>query len=1281
MTVVSGAGTEFSTSGSQTLAEPSGSGGGLLVLGATRNGSQGLTFTDSEFVTVHETTGVGGNDTFMVYYALDADAITDFGFTAAVAEQTILWTRRVTGLDLANLEYWLATSVGNNNQLDGNEYDVWMGAGETDGVDSSWPRSAAFDHDLFMFGFGRGNTTNWDSITWPAGWTDDAGTLRQGFSSGGSAYRSGISGGTFPGPEVRLDHLTNADGEPEVMGVSVPLTTQPADGYTVKIGNVGEDGSSGTFDVAEPPGAEDGDMLVLVVYGRAWSGTADFTESGGSDWTELSEDSNLSANMNVFWHARGASAPNLTFTRGTGFSNASWAMYRVSNNGGAAPTLTHDFWQLGTAITPDSLAVASGDFSILAFGQNSATDEAPPELPTADFDEPFDGASLQDSGGTLVVGSVTHPSATTFAPGSVAANNTYGCWALINVAARTSGGSIQAPFISSGETLFTPTLTGGGVDTGSAGAFATISGSGQAIPTTSWADIDMGAVDVDDDGILSEASGVFTPQAEGYYLLIGEARHQITHGNRHNAEMKFQRNGADISGAVNSGYARNSTNDLSYYQFYAIAHFDGSNDTFDVQHRRELGDGSPAGTYDWTRIKVIQLTDGGAADTPFGHYGTPTSAALGGNTPTAVAGWNVITETDTATIELQAGGTAIRLKEADRPYLVVYGLPTDSNGSLRTGRISDVTLDGVRVAHSVDQEYQRDAGTGWCAPAGIALVYPDAANEDLNVRVWGHTGAPPWGTWSDGDWSLSDAAGRAGVAVIALPSTLEFAVFEDTTVGGETISSSAVTTIATARTPVNSNGTKFTRDNQDAVTVPGAHGVLAWAALLSERTASNTGRNTFAVRWQVEGVDATNFTEQGDYIRGDQGSQDHYNGSAGSAWLGTTTADDTFQLEKFDPGTDDGGNDAVEFSGSFYIDLSTLAVTGGGGGPQSLSAPFISSGEALFTPTLTQGPQQRTTPFISSGAVTFPVSLSQQAQNLAAPFISSGEVLFTPALALGNQIRELAFISSGSALFTPSLTQGAQQRTLPFLTAGSQLFTPSLAQGTQQRTLGFIASASTAFSPNVSAAGSLVLSFIPSAATLFTPELRTGAVRTLPFVASTETLFTPTLTRLQARTTLPFISPDSGAFTPSLAQTAQSRTLGFIDSTAATFSPRLGLKIPTTTLGFIPSTEVLFTPSVQIGPQRRRLRFLAPTSQTFSPSLLQDQRIELQTIESTAQLFTPFLINDIPVTTLSLIGPTANVYTPSVANRFRPPPAPTTVRTASSVRRAHAEWMSGRRRR
>jgi len=63
-----------------------------------------------------------------------------------------------------------------------------------------------------------------------------------------------------------------------------------------------------------------------------------------------------------------------------------------------------------------------------------------------------------------------------------------------------------------------------------AGSIAKVSGSGQSIPSTSFAVLDLGTIDTDPDSILTEVSaGRFRPDSEGYYLVTATGRFQATH--------------------------------------------------------------------------------------------------------------------------------------------------------------------------------------------------------------------------------------------------------------------------------------------------------------------------------------------------------------------------------------------------------------------------------------------------------------------------------------------------------------------------------------------------------------------------------------------------------------------------------------------------------------------------------------------------------------------------------------------------------------------------------
>ena len=465
-----------------------------------------------------------------------------------------------------------------------------------------------------------------------------------------------------------------------------------------------------------------------------------------------------------------------------------------------------------------------------------------------------------------------------------------------------------------------------------AGSYATALGGGQTLPGTSFGLLDLGTIDLDDDGILSESAGVFTPQIPGYYLILSESKFVITHNNRLDVEHEIRKNSSSIDGSADSGYARNNANAMLWVRAGAMEYFNGSSDTFEVYERRDTGTGSPAGSYSWTRLRVLLLATGNANDTPYAHYGTPTSAAHAvAGTPDAtsvVSGWDAITETDTSVIELQGDGQSIRLKEANRPYLFIYGFPTDAAGSSRTIRVSDMTVAGARVPHSAGYAYQRDGANQWAAPAGMMLTRPSTPNVDAQARVWLYEDdkATFWGTMLGYNWTLSSASGRSGIMVIALPPETNIAIFDDLA-GNQTYSGAATTTLNMTNVANGTVDAPFQRDNNTDLTFTTDGDVFGYAGYMIERTASSGSRQSNAMRINRNGTPLTADTEFGKYLRGEQGSQDGKNAAAAVSYLGALSTNDTLQLEKFDPGTDDGNNDVTAWGGSFWIDLSSLDVS------------------------------------------------------------------------------------------------------------------------------------------------------------------------------------------------------------------------------------------------------------------------------------------------------------------------------------------------------------------
>lgn len=465
--------------------------------------------------------------------------------------------------------------------------------------------------------------------------------------------------------------------------------------------------------------------------------------------------------------------------------------------------------------------------------------------------------------------------------------------------------------------------------TADAGSLVRISGSGQGLPGTSAAVLDVGNETSDPDGIITEsASGRYVPQIAGYYLITARGRFDSTHNNRLNITWQITKNGSTLSGTGGSSYARNTNNPYAYPQANAILYFNGTTDYFEIEHIRDTGTGSPAGSYNFTRAKVVLLATGNAGDTPYARYSTPADGAYTGTSPTAVSGWDVVTESDTAVIELQAGGTDIEVKEANRPYLIVYSLENDDSGGNRTQRLSDVTLAGNRVAHSVGYAYQRDSSNQRAYPNGIALVRPTSSNQDINVRAWGYSISTTWwGVFDNGSWSLGEAATRCGIMIIALPADTDVAIYEDGT-GNQDVTGASDVTLNATRTTVTEDA-PFSRQSNTDVDVTETTDVFAYAAALIERQTASANRATMGLRWVKE---ATEITESGfgSYLRGDQGSEDCPNMVISSIFCDAATSGDTFQVERYAPGSESGTNDFTwngsgPAVGSFFIDLPSLA--------------------------------------------------------------------------------------------------------------------------------------------------------------------------------------------------------------------------------------------------------------------------------------------------------------------------------------------------------------------
>lgn len=446
------------------------------------------------------------------------------------------------------------------------------------------------------------------------------------------------------------------------------------------------------------------------------------------------------------------------------------------------------------------------------------------------------------------------------------------------------------------------------------GKWAKYSVTGLAAPTTTAATIDFTEVTDANNIVTRKSAGVYNVDEAGVYVIDATGIFRDTSNGRHNPAWDITLNGVVVAGSPGSGYNRNNANPYAWTRAGAILDL-AITDEFSIRHYRDAD--TPTGTYDQATFRVAKVAATGA---PLSHAGTPASAAYGGTVATRVTGWNAISESDTAAIQISTNGVTLKNGQY---YLFFASMVNSDAGGARTGRMLSTLFDSGAVEHAQGQAYQRDASNQYAFPNTWGLVKGDGTGQLLEFLLHAHT-SPITPNWSDGSWVLSAAANAAGFMVVELDAGAAAAIYGDAT-GGQTISTNTTLDLNVFRTVVNEDA-PFSRVSNTAMDVTSAIETFGWAALSVQRTVASATRLSNAGRFVVETV-AQADTEYGDYTRGDNWP-DHWNCALGSTLVASLALNDTINFQKFDPITDDGSNDFSITGGSFFVDLGSLIPSG-----------------------------------------------------------------------------------------------------------------------------------------------------------------------------------------------------------------------------------------------------------------------------------------------------------------------------------------------------------------
>ncbi len=453
---------------------------------------------------------------------------------------------------------------------------------------------------------------------------------------------------------------------------------------------------------------------------------------------------------------------------------------------------------------------------------------------------------------------------------------------------------------------------------------------GGQIPGTSYGSFNFATQERNDNNIYTKFDDATIEFDEaGIYLLRWTIQQDDSSNNRTNGKTRaIQAVGSgDFFSTHDTGYSRNSGNRV-YTKGGRAFIVAAANDRVTIQDIRDTDAPTGGSLVNLSFLEVVKLADTGGLD--YGIYEQSTgNQAYGGTTPNDVAFDAAAVETDTTSIELQAGNTNIRLKRDNARYWVFYSISGDGGGS-RTQRVSRAVTGSTLIPGSGNYGYQRNASNEYCAPSGEFMHEVSTADEDVSIQVWRGDGvaAGQGGASVDGSWNT--IASEVTCLVIDMPDSWNSAAFYDST-GGQNMCGGVSTALNTCRDTLWADSPFSKSTDALAVTSSAIDAWITGSTVTARQNVASGARGTAGLTVRIDGVNQTRG-EYKEYTRGNQGTQDTFGGGWLCGGIYTLAASDTIGLQSLDRG-DNGADDdtRANYTALFLVDINSMG--GGGGGP------------------------------------------------------------------------------------------------------------------------------------------------------------------------------------------------------------------------------------------------------------------------------------------------------------------------------------------------------------
>lgn len=393
--------------------------------------------------------------------------------------------------------------------------------------------------------------------------------------------------------------------------------------------------------------------------------------------------------------------------------------------------------------------------------------------------------------------------------------------------------------------------------------------------------------------------------ADGY-LIVAAFEHQDTSNGRHMPQGEIiQASGTgNFVGGPTGGYARDTSEDRAYVRCWAFVDGPSASATFQFQWKRDVD--APTGGTERSEFQVIPLFY-----SDIGLYSSTSAALLGGTSPNQVTGWS---GTDGTNITLSSD--VVSVTGDNKRYLVLGSQFFEGRGG-RTQRWHGLEIDNTQENAAKAYSYYRNTSNDQNGEIFTWLLETVTATITIEQTCYRGDGVGGNQGGADIDGS-TPSVGDHVLVVIELNDSAE--VFSSTGSTSQNVSQAGPIDLnLTLIGDINFNDSgSFTRASDIAMNCEQAMDVLLGANIsAASNSITNTGRATIFSEFTVNGTEDTD-SFAGDYLRGDQSTQDTFGWSANLL---------NFQAVALD---DDVGVSTSELSGSEGHGLVNLQAGWGG---------------------------------------------------------------------------------------------------------------------------------------------------------------------------------------------------------------------------------------------------------------------------------------------------------------------------------------------------------------